>query len=62
MEILLLPRIILILLLLPAEGIARRTGPHQLTKLTWSVTSNLTGDEVFTVTENPFHMVANVCL
>lgn len=52
MELFLLPRMILIPNLLPADGIAKMTSPHQLTKLTWSITSTLMGGEVFMVTKN----------
>lgn len=44
--------LILILILFPDDGMVRGTGPHQLTKLTWRVTSTLMGDEVTMVTEN----------
>lgn len=52
MELLLLLRIFLLLLLLPAKGMARGTSPHQPAKMTWSLTSILTADEGFMVTEN----------
>lgn len=52
MELFLLLRIILIPNLLPADGMAKSTSPHQLAKLTWSITSTLIGDEVFMVTKN----------
>lgn len=48
MELLL--RIILTLFLLPFEGMSKGTSPHKLAKLTWSMTSTLTGDEVLTLT------------